>query len=186
MSATVSEQAILELLDREAIRDCLHRYSRGIDRRDFDLLKTVFWQDAIDEHGAYNGPVSEFWAWVDQRTKHWDRTMHALAQTIIDLDGEEASAETYFTAYHKKPRPDGTWFDEYVGGRYIDRMVKKSNEWRIQHRIVAFEWFRHMPDSSDWTNSPFGAAHRGARMPEDPIYHPSRGAVRISKELNAP
>ena len=54
MSATMSEQAILELLDREAIRDCLHRYSRGIDRRDFDLLKTVFWQDAIDEHGAYN------------------------------------------------------------------------------------------------------------------------------------
>ncbi len=170
MPAAVSEHAIKELQDREAIRDCMHRYSRAIDRRDFDLLKTVFWPEAIDEHGAYNGPVSEFWAWVDQRTKHWERTMHSLAQIIIDLNGDEAAAETYFTAYHKKPKPDGTWFDEYVAGRYIDRMVKRGGEWRILHRIVAFEWFRHMPDSADWASSPFGAAQRGAHKPDDPIY----------------
>jgi hypothetical protein len=170
MSGAGTDQKLRELQDREAIRDCLHRYSRGIDRRDFELLKTVFWPDAIDEHGAYNGPVSEFWAWVDQRTKHWERTMHSLSQIIIDLEGDEASVETYFTAYHKKPKADGTWFDEYVGGRYIDRMIKKGDEWRIQHRVVAFEWFRHMPDSADWTNSPFGTAQRGARKPEDLIY----------------
>ena len=170
MSGAATDPKILELQDREAIRDCLHRYSRGIDRRDFELLKTVFWPDAIDEHGAYNGPVSEFWARVDQRTKHWERTMHSLSQIIIDLDGEEASVETYFTAYHKKPKADGTWFDEYVAGRYIDRMVKKCDEWRIQHRVVAFEWFRHMPDSEDWTKSPFGTAQRGARKPDDLIY----------------
>jgi hypothetical protein len=27
-----------------------------------------------------------------------------------------------------------------------------------------------MPDSADWTNSPFGTAQRGARMPDDLIY----------------
>jgi len=32
MSVTANEQIVRELQDREAIRDCIHRYSRGIDR----------------------------------------------------------------------------------------------------------------------------------------------------------
>jgi hypothetical protein len=49
-------------------------------------------------------------------------------------------------------------------------MVKKEGEWRIQHRICVFEWFRHFADSFEFDNSPFGAAVRGNRQPDDAIY----------------
>ena len=43
------------LLDREAIRDCLYRYCRGIDRADEAALRSAYWPDATDCHGAWNG-----------------------------------------------------------------------------------------------------------------------------------
>ncbi len=177
MTTADRDTMVQELYDREMIRVCMHRYTRAIDRRDFDLLKTCFWPDAIDEHGGYNGPVSEFWDWVYTRTLNWERTVHSLSQIMIDLRGEEAAAETYFTAYHKKPRPEGGWFDELVGGRYVDRMVKKQGEWRIQHRICVFEWFRHFPDSFEFDNSPWAVAVRGQRLPDDPIYRHFAGLL---------
>ncbi len=137
-----------------------------MDRRDFQLLKTCYWPDASEEHGA----VTDFFVWLDVRTRDWDRTMFCLSQIIIDLEGDVAAVETYFHGYRKRPKPTGGWFDEFVSGRYVDKMTKRQGEWRIQHRIVVFEWFRHLPDCMDVVGSPFGAARRGARKPADPIY----------------
>lgn len=41
-----------ELLDREAIRDCLARYCRGVDRLDRALLLSTYWPGAEDDHGS--------------------------------------------------------------------------------------------------------------------------------------
>ena len=54
------EARVQELLDREAIRDCLYRYCRGIDRLDEQALRSAYWEDATDRHGAYQGPASGF------------------------------------------------------------------------------------------------------------------------------
>lgn len=167
----IDELAVRELLDREAIRDCIHRYTRAVDRRDFNLLKTIFWPDATDNHGAFNGPIADFYPWVEDRVKHWPRTQHGVNQIIISIKGDEAAVETYFTAYHLKPRENGSLFDEYVAGRYLDRMFRRGDEWRIQSRITCFEWYRHMPDTSEWGQSPFGQSRNmGGPKPLDPSY----------------
>jgi hypothetical protein len=41
-----------QLADRKAIRHCLLRYARGVDRIDEDLLRSVYWEDATDEHAG--------------------------------------------------------------------------------------------------------------------------------------
>ena len=51
MSMTVS-QFRDELADREAIRDCLYRYARGMDRCDEEMLRSAYWEDALDDHLA--------------------------------------------------------------------------------------------------------------------------------------
>ncbi|BEP46256.1 hypothetical protein GmRootV15_68450 (plasmid) [Variovorax sp. V15] len=57
----MSGQASLEaLLDREAIRDCLYRYCRGIDRCDEAALRSAYWEDATDCHGAWKGSAEGF------------------------------------------------------------------------------------------------------------------------------
>ena len=48
------------LIDREAIRDCLYLYCRGIDRLDEKALRAAYWPDATDSHGAYKGSAAGF------------------------------------------------------------------------------------------------------------------------------
>ena len=165
-----TKMTLEEKISREAIRNCLEHLSRAVDRRDFDLLAKCYWPGASEEHGAFNGAIEDFFVWLDERTRDWDRTMFSLSQSIIDLDGDRAKVETYFQGYRKRPKNKGGWFDEFVGGRYADRMTKYQGEWRIQHRTVVFEWFRQLEDSADFGGSPFGEARRGARKADDPIY----------------
>ena len=40
-----------ELLDRAELTDLVMRYSRGVDRRDFALIRSTYHDDAIDDHG---------------------------------------------------------------------------------------------------------------------------------------
>ena len=41
------------LLDREAIREAMGRYCRGIDRLDVDLIRSAYHEDAFDDHGPF-------------------------------------------------------------------------------------------------------------------------------------
>ena len=51
------EHMIAELWDREQIRQCLHRYARGVDRFDRELILSAFHPDALDEHGKFVGTL---------------------------------------------------------------------------------------------------------------------------------
>lgn len=52
-----SAEALKRLVDKEAIRDCLYKYCRGIDRADERRLRSTDWPDGTDDHGPYSGPV---------------------------------------------------------------------------------------------------------------------------------
>ncbi|MEY3566868.1 MAG: hypothetical protein RLZ19_882, partial [Actinomycetota bacterium] len=44
-----------EVVAREHIRDVVYRYARGVDRRDFDLVRSCYHPDATDDHGPFTG-----------------------------------------------------------------------------------------------------------------------------------
>ena len=48
-------KALDEMLAREEIRQCLLRYTRGIDRHDTALVASAYHADAIDDHTDYIG-----------------------------------------------------------------------------------------------------------------------------------
>lgn len=56
----MDHEEIAELLDREAIRDCLYRYCRAVDRADEAALRSSYWPDAHDSHGVYSGSAEGF------------------------------------------------------------------------------------------------------------------------------
>ena len=62
LAAIRTRQDVTE--SREAIRDCLYRYCRGIDRRDADILRTAYWPDANDTHLSFKCNIEEFIAWA--------------------------------------------------------------------------------------------------------------------------
>jgi hypothetical protein len=159
-----------ELADREAIRDCLFRYSRAIDRCDMNLLRTVYWPDAIDTHLDFKGNVEELIDWAAPRLRSMDQSVHLIGNILIELNAATAAVESYFWSLcvvtEAGPR------DTVACGRYLDRFERRNDEWRIAARLVVTDWFREYPDSADWTVGPFGVANaeRGVLHPKDKSY----------------
>ena len=56
----VSDAEIQEMWDRQKCYDVLTRYCRALDRADLEMMKSVYWEDAIDIHGVFEGNAHEF------------------------------------------------------------------------------------------------------------------------------
>jgi hypothetical protein len=126
------------LLDRQAIADCVLRYTRGVDRADEELIRSAFFPDAIDHHGAtVVGTVDDFLAAWLPRLENRHRGQHYITNQSIDLDGDEAHVETYWLVILK---PVGEDEGDLIGGRYLDRFERRDGEWRIAKRVVVHEW----------------------------------------------
>lgn len=143
------------LVDREKIRDCLARLSRGEDRRDAELISGCYWPDATDDHGVFVGSFAEYLAWVVPGAPSIPVTLHTLGQSLIDLRGGTAFVETHVTAYHRID-VDGQQRDVVIGGRYLDRMQKRGREWRIAHRVMINDWLTDLGRSVDWSQGLLG------------------------------
>ncbi|TAL01480.1 MAG: nuclear transport factor 2 family protein [Rhodospirillaceae bacterium] len=157
MNSTVNNAAGLQLLlDRVAIEDVLVRYCHAVDRCDADLLRTVYWPDATDDHIFWKGNAEAFVDFCIPILKTRDQTMHAISNILIRIDGNEARVQCYFHAYERLRRKDGTSNDITMDGRYLDRMEKRNGEWRIADRKCVMDWWRIWDDSCDWNRGVFG------------------------------
>jgi ketosteroid isomerase-like protein len=161
---------IAEMADREAIRECLYRYARGVDRLDAHMLRSAYWPDAIDTHLDFKGTAEEFIAWAFPIMRGMDQTLHMIANVLITLNGTRADVESYFYGYHRIT-VEGQKMDVIGSGRYLDRFEKRGDEWRVAERLVMTDWFRQYSDSANWDAGLLGQRiDIGKRCPEDPSY----------------
>lgn len=165
------ESKLLELWDREMIRDCLYRYCRGIDRADVALIRSAYWPDGTDSHGSYKGSAEGFVEWAVQALPVIERGIHQIHNVLIELRGQQAAVESYFTALQRQPNSSGRIVDVNMAGRYVDRFEKRGEEWRVADRIVVFDWHEERPPQAGSEAERFGARTPiGSRWPDDPIY----------------
>jgi hypothetical protein len=152
---------------RREITDALHRYCRGIDRMDADLIRSAYHSDGYDDHGdAFRGHVEDYITWVLQvLSERFDSTMHTLSNISIDEDGGTASVESYLIAYHVT-RGGGSL--KVFGARYLDRFEDRPGAgWRITHRTLVSEW--QTEQVGQFVATPPGTAP-AARDRTDPSY----------------
>lgn len=159
------------LWDHQQIEKLLATYCRGIDRCDVALLKTVYWPDAVEEHGLFNGNAWEFAEFIVPMLKGMKVTMHSISNTLIELQGDEAAVETYVVAYHLVDEPDGNQTDLIVGGRYLDRFERRKNEWRIAKRTFVHDWNQNQKATVQWDTGLYAQLNvRGRNDKSDPSY----------------
>jgi SnoaL-like domain len=168
-----NEEMLVELLDREHIRDCIYRYCRGIDRADEAALRSSYWPDAVDSHGAYVGPVEGFFDWVKAAWKAEPRNVHQVSNILIEFRGPlHADVETYFNALQRGAGPDGIVRQFLLAGRYCDRFEKRSGAWRVASRTVVYDWVEPQTPPSETEVQRFGPRKPiGTNSPHDPIYN---------------
>jgi len=153
----VSTAEFTAFLDREKIRDCVAKLARGEDRRDARLIAGCFWPDATVDLGVFAGSFDEYLAWVVPGSPAIPVTQHVLGQSVIERAGDTALVETHVTAYHRVTGDDGDR-DSVIGGRYLDRLNKREDRWRIAHRTMLYDWYQEFGRSVDWSHGLMGAA----------------------------
>ncbi|MCU1514692.1 MAG: hypothetical protein JWO10_1782 [Microbacteriaceae bacterium] len=168
MTHTISDEAIQELLDERSITRVLREYCRAIDRMDFELLASVYWPDATDDHGSFVGTAPEFIAWLRTLLPRHDWTEHHLTNVLIDLDGDSAKVESYLLAFHGGPAHDARW-NFAAGCRYVDRFERRDGEWKIADRVTVIEWTRQIAAQDPLRDGKFGAV-LNRRDRTDPAY----------------
>lgn len=124
------------LSDKQAILECVHRYCRGIDRMDRELVLSAYHPDAVDDRGEFVGNPEEFvdWAFAYHDEHHLSHH-HMVLNRFIELRGEEAYGETYWFFFgENRVKPD-----TMAVGRFIDRFEKRNGLWAIADRVCVSE-----------------------------------------------
>jgi ketosteroid isomerase-like protein len=132
------ESMVRELYDKQAIREVITNYSRGIDRRDKALLLSCYHPDALDDHGMFVGGAEDFYEWTDPSHLRYFKThQHIVTNHTCSLEGNVAHAETYWM-FAGMTETDGKLAT--YGGRYVDRLEKREGQWKIAVRKCVLEW----------------------------------------------
>lgn len=168
-------QALAEMLDRDRIRNAVVTLARGEDRRDADLVGSAFWPDATFDYGVFAGDFAAYLAWVVPGADSIPNTQHILGQTLIELAGDTAKAETHIVSYHRadfSAATDGSdLHDVCIGGRYLDSFAKRGGEWRIAARVMLYDWVQNWGKAADWSQgvmgTPFSQEHFSGRAHGD-------------------
>ena len=170
------------LEDRIAIEDALHRYIRGVDRRNWDLVRSAYHPDAFDDHGGYKGDIVGFIAHLIRRHAAIEQSMHVVGNRVVEFIGPDAAlVETYFVTYQRlspaagdarlpylrgQPIGPDQAVETEVVGRYVDHFTRREGEWRIAHRTVVAEVVRGIPaPAGGGIGAPWALATRDGNDP---------------------
>jgi len=156
------------ILERDVIRRVVERYARGMDRCHEVDARAAYWDDGHDNHGVYDGNAQEFVTWGLAAAKEYSGHQHVLGQSNIAVDGDRASAETYFVHYAEQGRAPLPNVVTALAGRYVDLLERRGGEWKIADRVVAIDW------STVWRSDErfpgVDAFVRGDWYPDDRIF----------------
>jgi len=171
------------LQDRNQIQDCLLRYVRGVDRRNWELVRSAYHVDAYDDHGDYKGGVDGLIDSLARRHATIEQSIHLVSNIRIEFGGPDtALLEAAFTT-HQRLNPEAgdarlaylqdmpiaadQAVQSEVIGRYIDLMTRREGVWRIAQRTVVIEVVRgHVTPRGGGLHGHWTVARRDG---EDPV-----------------
>lgn len=160
-----------DLEDKQAINEVVLRYCRGVDRLDLPLVRSCYHDGGIDHHSGFDGDADAYVAWLDKVLRRFAGTMHMVANQLVEVRGDVARCESYGMAHHWGEPADDPAVNFTTGFRYVDRMERRSGEWRIAERWAVREWTRSVP--ADVVRPREGVGPTAARDRDDPLYLPA-------------
>jgi len=134
------QDPLATLLAKEEIRELVLLYSRGVDRKDIALLRSLYASDATDHHGAaFRGTADEYIQFLDRSLPHVHVSGHYVCNHLISVDGDAGEGEVYALAYHIIPDSKGGMVEDLCCVRYVDRYRRENSRWLFAARVVSFD-----------------------------------------------
>jgi hypothetical protein len=140
----------------------LKRYCRSMDRIDAPLGYTVWHEDGVADYGpVFQGTGRGFIDWVCDYHRTLDAQSHQIANTLINVRGDQAASETYVTVALLFTE-DGQGRLTTGRGRYLDSWSYRGGRWAIdaRHYVHDFSETRDVDARTGW----------GRRDAQDPSY----------------
>lgn len=142
------------------IHEVLNAYCQGVDRRDWEQVRSCYHDDARDSHGPFRGNRDELVKWMEGNHHNVTFCMHMIGNVAINLSAEDprlARTDTYCLSHKTVASADN---DPYFQGagvdgelrrtiacRYVDTFENRPGVgWRILERTVVHEWMRREPN----------------------------------------
>ncbi|MEZ5571354.1 MAG: nuclear transport factor 2 family protein [Halioglobus sp.] len=160
-----------QLLDKSEITALVHRYCNAADRHDHDLMRALYHEDAIDDHGAFfKGLAMEFIDALPAIQEPMLILHHNVTTVNIAVDGNYGEGEIYVLAFHQVQTEDQP-MDLLIGGRYFDKYEKRAGVWKFVHRAVVADWATSNSPSTVCLQHPMiEGSHIGRPGMADPSY----------------
>ena len=133
----MSDGALSELLAKDAIRDVIYRYARGLDRMDKAMAYSVWHDDGTAQYfDFFEGTGHDFVDWVWKAHEAMESHSHQMTNVLIEVDGDRVTSETYaIVTLRTLPDTAGKQQHIDVRGRYLDRWSKRDGRWAIDRRV---------------------------------------------------
>lgn len=137
---SMDQKALETLVAREEIRQLVMLYSRGVDRKDGPLLRSLYAKGATDTHGdTFDGDAGDYVDFLEKSFPYMPYGGHHVCNHLISVDGDKAEGEVYAIAYHVIPDQKGGWLEYLLLVRYIDRYRKENGRWLFAKRVVTYD-----------------------------------------------
>ena len=168
--------AVQALLDKQAIHELIHTYCNAADRKDVDKMRSLYHEDAIDDHGGFfKGLAMDFIDKLPEIQAPMEILHHNVTTVNIRLEDKPGGAvygegEVYVLAFHKVSTGEGA-LDLLIGGRYFDKYEKREGVWKFSHRAVLADWVNvHEPSQVDLGHPIIQGSLLGKAGEDDPSY----------------
>lgn len=152
----LTDAEIAEVRDRLEIRALVDSYAFCVDSREHERTAGLFTPDGVLRIFERNNPVAvrerfgraEITTAMEGLTRY-EFTIHFVGNHRSEIDGDEATGETYCVANHVRNVDEGGGPDgraNYVMHvRYLDRYTRTNEGWKINQRHLMLEFTEDRP-----------------------------------------
>jgi len=141
-----TERHLKELLDREYIRDLVHRYCWAVDRGTLEEVMALFHEEcnlSLVPGKRYVGrEATTKWYSVYMQNR-MEVLRHLTHNQVITVTGDTATSKSYFDAVGDLKGESIT-----VAGFYEDTLLCVNGEWKFTEKIIKLDFL--VPLNEGW------------------------------------
>jgi len=137
---------VRELLDREHIRDLVHRYCWAVDRGTLEEVMALFHNEcnlALVPGKRYLGREATYKWYNVYMQNRMEVLRHLIHNQVITVNGDTATSKSYFDAVGDLKGESIT-----VAGFYEDTLLRVNEEWKFTEKIIKLDFL--VPVHEGW------------------------------------
>ena len=124
------QQALTELLDKQAIFELVRMERWWRDHGEWDKLAACYTEDSQVRTTWFRGSSAEFVTASREQAQRGRRSTHLITPTFVRLNGDRALVESLMEI-HNRSTLDGVEADSIMYGRFFSRVRKAAEGWRL-------------------------------------------------------